>query len=271
MLRPIVRGVTMPNIRGAGCAAVLLCAFATAPSAETLHYYYVSGPVRISNEVDPADRMLVHTGHVAIDLDSLSGGPSLANRTFSYDPISGEGEGPDLYFNFSHAQVEQYYLRFDEHGTVANWSFSNYMVPSSINIGTSISNQRDLTFHVWAGYNPQPYIAYDVLTSKGYREGTPAYEAQLCGAWAGLTCAEVDEYADEWAFVYEAAGGMWFTDPIAFALQIEAVTRQGLANPPLSYHDIQPVPLPAPLALLLGGIAGLALLRRPGRQRASSG
>lgn len=65
---------------------------------------------------------------------------------------------------------------------------------------------------------------------------------------------------------FMADGGVWIRDDLeAFAEMVRTNTEAALADPPRSYHDIQAVPLPAPLALLLGGVAALVLVRRPAR------
>ena len=251
--------------------AVLLAVGATGLQAETLHYYYVSGPAFVSNFEDPAERILLNAGHLKVDRSLLQGSSSLANRTITryldeiYDPDADQSHAA-IGFEFSQAWPDEFWLVFDENEQIVDWSFTNFVIGGvDWTVNWNSSRWGDALYDIGVYHDPARSVAEWTLSNLGYREGTKAYEDLFCGSWAGIdeaNCREWGEAPIAWSAHYMATPGTWQTDPIAWALQIEAVTKLAMANPPISRYDIQPVPLPAPLALLLAGIGGLAMVRR---------
>src|SRR5690606_34612925 len=199
----------------------------------------------------------------------LPDGEGIENRTIRYDSEDYLGE----YYDPASEAIDYYFvadelfssrnfdITFDENRMIKSWAFNNNVYPSTDKAFYTITNNYDRQIDSWYYGSAADYRARTVLDSLGYKEGTGAYNDLYCGSWAGRAagCGIIGEPADAWAAYYMAEGGMWFTDPIGFALQVEAVTKAALANPPVSYHDIAAVPVPAPLGLLAVGIAALGL------------
>ncbi len=264
----------MKNVKEMTAAAVAVVLAGTTVEAETLHYYYVSGPAYVANQKDPADRVLLNTGYLKIDRSKLPDGPSLANRTIEYDWFFGPYDDPALSavagFDFSQGQglAENFFISFDENENLTSWSFSNYRLGGMDYNFVSFRTGGDLNSN-FPGMIPLEYwTAHQVLGSLGYRQGTKAYEDLFCGSWAGLdsaVCREIGEPSPAWDANFMTSGGQWFTNPLDFASEIERVTKLALADPPRSYHDIAPIPVPAPLGLLVVGVGAIAFVRRRAR------
>lgn len=264
----------MINVKEMAAAAVALVLASTTVEAETLHYYYVSGPVWLSNIEDPADRVLMNTGHLTVDRSMLGGDGSLANRTITryfdeiYDPGADQSHAA-VHFSFAQGGPDEFRLVFDENEQIVDWSFNTYAIGGvswpfvNIHRGWGDSVVEGGVYH-----DEGRLIAEATLRDLGYREGTKAYDDLLCGSWAGVddtNCREWGEVPAAWSAYHMAAAGTWHTSVHDFAAEVESVTRLAMANPPISRYDIAPVPLPAPLGLLVVGMGAIAFVRRRAR------
>lgn len=260
-------------IRLLGVSSVALLALGAIDRVEAATYYYVSGPGLVSNAPAGPERPLFNIGRLDIDTSGLPPGESLAGRTIVSIPSREETSGHDgieISYDFSLGTGTEgvlYQLRFDAQENLVWWNFDSdwNVTPTNLDMfkvdtaGTSY----DRVNTYWPSFAHE--TAVRVLGDLGYREGTATYAALFCGSWAGSAggCGEFGEASEAWGKIFLADGGTWIKDDLAaYAALIQATTIAALANPPRSYHDIEAVPLPAPFALLLGGVGALALLRR---------
>ncbi len=256
------------------CAVLSMAAGVEAAGAAT--YYYVSGPAIVSNTPAASDRQLLNIGRLDVDASGLPAGETLAGRTIAYsywDNVYTGHDGIALGYVFAlgtGSEGVSYSLTFDAQENISAWRFS-----SDWNIGGStmdlfsISNSGDNYRAVQTDGLPfATQRARDELAARGYREGTAIYNALYCGSWAGSAggCGEDGLASDSWGASFIAGDGVWVRDDLAgFAAQIEWVARAALADPARSYYDIEAVPVPLPLAMIIAGVAGLVLVRRGAR------
>ncbi len=257
-----------------GLIAALCCGMVTGAEAATVTYQYLGGLGRVSNVASPADRVPFNTGVLTVNRDALAGGESLANRTISYTPYE---DDPDpsawaVAFDFALGTGSEdvaYSLSFDADENLTSWWFgSSFMVTPSDWEHFSIGSRGDAYYRLDRDGNAADRIARDFLGGLGMHEGTPEYSFNYCGGWAGpeFGCGDLGEASEAWAATFIALGaGEWFRDdPFGFDEAAKRARHAALVDPARSYHDLSPsaVPLPAPFVLLIGGIAGLALVRR---------
>lgn len=229
----------------------VLSVFAILPAtarAETLTYYWVGALAEVSNA--PAEsRPLFNTGVLRIQRGALG----LAGRTIRFGD-SGDGiteipEAPRLEFALGKSEVEDIgyagRLTFDENEEIVNWGIIRECCIAFLLVGV----YPDREVFDW---NLDPLsVSERFLTSRGYVPGTPEYMNLERGCWAvspGENCTD-----SVWTNILSTSGrGQWIKDdPLAFAALVEERTKLGLANPPRSYLDIPPAPIPLPPALAM--------------------
>ena len=275
----LLRGVLAVVCLGlAGAAPV-------ASVAATVTYQYLGATARVSNAADPADRAGFNTGWLTIDRALLSGGGSLADRTISYRPYEDDYDSSAGAVTFGFAQGTgseevAFTLTFDAEENLASWRFDSFfMLTPSDWQHFSLGRTGEFYHHYEDDGLAAQRRATAFLAGLGLSEGSPEYDAQYCGAWAGagFDCAEWGGPSEAWSAAFIALeGGSWFRDdPDGYAAALIEAQFAARANPPASYHDLRldtpsAVPLPAPFLLMGSALAGLALLRRRGSGRRSA-
>lgn len=249
---------------------------AGAVQAATVTYQYLGATARISNTVDPADRAGFNTGVLSIDRSRLTGDGSLANRTIRYRPYDEDYDASAEAVSFDFAlgtgsEEVAYTLTFDADENLASWRFDSFFELTPTDWHQFSLSRMGEFYHYFDAIDSTAYrTAETFLASLGLAEGSPEYRDQYCGAWAGpgFDCAEWGGPSEAWSAEYIALeGGIWFReDPDGYAAALSNAHLAALANPPASYHDLRPspVPLPAPFLLLGSALAGMAMLRRRG-------
>lgn len=250
----------------AGVSAVVLAGLlASAAEAATITYYYVSAPYEVSNYEDRATRPIHTVGSVTIDTAKLDGSGGLANRTIngqqsdepdaSYWPaaVTQIGFSNQSGTSFTVGGVDWNFMRFDEESQLVEWVLEDveYLGDPESAFSTYSGGPDKLSGALQLlPWEPDwDIFDYDLrvgafLQTRGYRPGSSTYEAL---------------FADDtmWRYLTHASGsGHWFDNLTDFARQIEANALYAAVNPPRSFYDIAPVPLPLPAAMLLVGILG---------------
>ncbi|MCB1353728.1 MAG: hypothetical protein KDK03_13425 [Rhodobacteraceae bacterium] len=271
-------------------AGLLLTGGASVASAVTVDYYYVGGPAFLSNA---PDQPLFNTGHLRIDTDRLAPGTALENLEVRFQ--AGPDAGPDSTLN-AEAVVEydfalgtgetdlpaRYSLSFDADGALTAWNFqADYAISTSVFELFEVGGGRDLYYFEDASGFRDDAIREAVLAASGYAPGSDAYEGLACGSWASGdgTCYREGSSGSPgiWQTILRSeGGGTWIRDDAGrYAALVAERTAAGLAQPPGSFRTYDPadyvaaIPLPAPLALLAGGIGALALVGAGRKRRAA--
>ncbi len=247
-------------------------AFAGVPcEAVTKNFSYLGAIAELSNYPETG-RPTFQTATLSIDVDLMPGG-TLANLE-----ISCRTDGAcwnhrlnedAIEYTFDHGptrgfQATSYRMKFDAEGNLKNWRFGWYNIigpPSSY-----LSSQDG-----WDSFGPRfddtlrdaaHNVATRFLNGLGYVEGSKRYNELLCGSWAGESCGAGEPSASLlWAAGFSSGpGGRWFDDPAEHAEALRLQTLEAELNPPVSYYDIPPAPVPLPAALgLLSGAAVLLM------------
>jgi hypothetical protein len=253
-------------------------------NAATLTYYYVSGLYRDSNTLE---RPLFTTGYVTIDESEAPGG-SIAGTTIEPD-FEGDGEPGTPWYWPSYVKALEFrsgsypaftwrsfpfgdsFFRFDANKKLVDWRVGEeggYVGGGPRGDGYDNRNWGDYAFRSFGGKFFTPGIQSCIdeieyqciddqtsayLTRLGYQEGTRKWEKYFNYGWLSQFYDDSDE-------------GMWFENPNDFALRVAEITRAGVASPPRSIHDIPPVPVPLPAALLVGAVIALVAATRSRRR-----
>ncbi len=236
------------RIHGALVAVTISAMAAGAASAETVTYYYAGAPARISNF--PADnRPLFMTGSMRIEGDVQS----LANQTIRIGERSScrPHQRAVIVFAARHPSGKRILQRVRWFGIVRRRpQYQLVSIENAPDVNPPLlfavaSNFGDRIRRALEGEDLDLVTAQSVLAAKGYREGTRAYGDLLNGSWAGADPSG-DNNASAWSTVLEAdTDGTWIRDDqVAYASLIEANTQLALADPPGSYYDIPPAPIP---------------------------
>lgn len=255
--------------------------------AEVMQFYYLGAPAEVSNTaVNPADRMGVNTGYLTIDTASFGGdlaGKQLycdwkRGRCDSQDEVTGARVVDYGFSLWTGGFDSAYTIDFDAAGEIEKWRFktsagiggSGGQVYSIGGGATRRASYIGEKYHQYAdSHEYADAKARTFLTDLGYVEGTPEYQAQYCGIWAGQTCTGWGGAAPAWATDFSTgAGGRWFSDKTEYDLALVGLGGAAAGGYPRSYYDISapaPVPVPLPLALLGMGIVGLIGFGRSGR------
>jgi hypothetical protein len=255
-------------------AGIFFAAIPIQAIGATMNYYFAGAPFVIANHPGGSGP-LMRTGSLTIDLAALPGGSPAGQRVASQLDFGGFDEEHGWYPlettpGFVSATMDRersspagHSLRtevaFDDAGRIAAWSIEHeghdaYCFANCLRVsGDARTGQgQDARFGMY-GENDFFYTEEErraFLTGLGYREGTPAYRAYF-------------EDEDLWYYETLAADqGQWFDNLFDFSRQVEANTALALANPARSIYQIAPIPLPAPLMLVLAGIAALAGVSR---------
>lgn len=271
-------------------AGLLLSGGTSLAGAVTVDYYYVGGSAFLSNA---PDRPLFNTGHLRIDTDRLAPGTPVENLEIRFRAGPDAGPGSTLNaeavveYDFALGMGEtdlpaRYNLGFDADGELTTWNFqADYAISTSVFELFEVSGGRDLYYlEDVSGYNDEA-IREAVLAASGYAPGSLAYEGLACGSWASGdgTCYREGSSGSPgiWQTILRSdGGGTWIRDDAGrYAALVAERTAAGLAQPPGSFRTYDPadyvaaIPLPAPLALLAGGMGALALVGAGRRRRAA--
>jgi hypothetical protein len=268
--------------------AIALASVATPQPARAaiLDFYYVGAPYRVANYPTPAPALT--TGLLRIDASKLPTPGDLRHLRIDaglYDLPDRTAYWPDyvLRFEFSN-RAERFidhevwadndsHVSFDAQGKLAGWYLTqgDYEVPYMEFSGTNGVASREYV----GGFFPYEWpdeVSYDFeecqgewgfedyncfrvhrrayLERRGYEPGTPRYETIVSTYDFTRVAVSVDDLP-----------GRWFTDPLAFAAQVEIYAGYAARNPALNVYDIAPVPLPAPAGLAAAGVAALLVLK----------
>jgi hypothetical protein len=229
--------------------------------------YFVGDPWRINNELGP-DRSLMAVGHLQVDPSALPGG-TLANHRTQAIFDSGGFEvvtTPD----FRSMTVDRIRSDREDHRLLVDVQFGSDAMPRQ---WTVMQEPYDVFCYercylsegdtaTGAGRTVYTSMFYKedflgnvperdrYLRDLGYTPDMPAYQKFIGD----------DEY---WGFEKVSDGpGAWFATLDDAARAIERNTRIALANPAKGLHEIAPIPVPAPLVLLLAGLGALGLMAR---------
>lgn len=168
----------------------------TGLQAETLNYYYVSGPALIANQERVEDRPLVNTGRLVVDTSGLAPGETLAGRTVGLTPSREESEGHEgigISFDFSlglGSEGVAYRLTFDENENISRWSFSSDWNHTFPEMGLfSVTNAGSIYQNIYSEWPPfENVTAERVLSDRVIpRERLPM---PRCSAAAGRVSTE---------------------------------------------------------------------------------
>jgi hypothetical protein len=250
-----------------GLGVLLGCALLAAQAhAEVLTYYYATGPAIVGG---PGVEYAIFN----FDTDKLPAGETLAGRTFHYY------DGPDEITSdpgwwLSTRDFESHYFSavqddiwvdltysFDENGELADFSYSNSS-PGADDWYNSSLSKGDYNRSTPAADGS--YLAETVLKGLGYHEGSAAYDDLVCGSWSPVYTGDCDPQLWLERFRSAPGAGTLTRDPAVFAEALLRSERLSRAQPPVSYADIPPAPVPVPasVALLLGGLGAFGLVGR---------
>jgi hypothetical protein len=258
-------------------ASLACCAGAQAATVDT--YYYLS-PIELANPpgfgIGGTDDLIV-TGIMQFDR-SKAPGASLRNlRIFDYpggvaDPPEQVNADVISRWEFSYGGPGTRQAVFDGNGKLVG--FSDDFAPQlssdngtieSVSLGGHFVGMQESD----RTYVPD-FVSEQVLTDLGYAPGTKAYKGLRCGSWAPPPFNDCDRFGEDefaslaWGASHASSKAMLFTDFVEFTRAAEAAVRAGIDNPPVGYGDIPPIPVPAPIALLLGGLAAIVGVARRG-------
>jgi hypothetical protein len=255
-------------------ASIFFVSLPLQATGATMSYFFAGSPFLIAN-YPSGSGPLMRTGSLTIDLAGLPGGSPAGQRVASQIDFAGYDEEQGWYplettpgfvsvtMDRERSSPGNHSLRtevtFDEVGRIATWTIEHeghdvYCFANCLRVsGDARTGQgQDARFGMFGAndffYTEEERRAF--LTGLGYREGTPAYQKYF-------------EDEDLWYYETLAAGqGHWFDNLFDFSRQVEANTALALADPARSIYKIAPIPLPAPMLLVLAGIAALAGVSR---------
>lgn len=238
-----------------GFAVAAFSCWPADPQALTLVYNYVGAPAEVSNYPE-GERPLFNSGRIEIETDA-----PIRNRTVRFDN-AGDPADPALVSvraSFTAIDLLPYpetyafagRLTFDRRGGIKDWLIVRTDYANAYGeFGISKEGER------FYRRDPNTYslgmiIANRVLTAKGYVDGTKAYLYHEHGCWAVKPGDDCDDGV--WTDLLSTREhGIWIgDDPAALASLLDKRTAQARANPPRSYYDIPPAPIPLPPASLL--------------------
>lgn len=212
------------------------CVSIEAVNAETLNYFYVGSAPKVSNIVEAENRSALNLGFLTIDTSKIPDGQDINSFEIRYGDE--ESSGDPSYFEAERLT----YSITDIGGCCFNSGFA--YVNISV-VGGNIVNWNVAT-------NSNGGIVRALFSDRDVGDRVLQFNP---GA--------ADEFAVE--TIYRTGlGGRWFREDElgAYSLAILNNTREAISNPPASDFNTAPIPIPAPFALLAGGIFALVLIRR---------